>query len=153
MKSISKIICIGLVAVMAFSCSKKTDDRDITDTDGVGKYELMVDGVALEGVEVTNGAVIGIRTISIEADDLYLGILLAEEDFVAGKTFNVGDEGLLPPTIEYDFDGDGEDEVLLGFDGTIKVVSTDRIELNINFSDFMSVDEGKRNVTGYISSK
>lgn len=139
------VISLLLAFTTTFTTSCGKDNTDVSDTDEKGTFSLTIDGTKQEGTKVFSGAAIGIRTISAENSSIELGILLDEEKFVSGATFelvggmsylNIGSIGAMPKS------------------GTIKVVSTSKIELsNCVFTQYTAQTSTDISVSGYISSK
>lgn len=138
---------VGLAAVILLftvnlltSCS----GTDVSDSDENGKFSLTINGAKYEGTEVFNGAAMGIRTISAENSSMEMGVLLNEEAYKAGTTFDLSTNSLSYLKV------DGK--TALPKSGTIKVISISKIEiLNGVFHD--GVGGNDITVTGYISSK
>lgn len=138
---------IGLaMLVVLFSTTLLTScgKTDTSDGDEKGKFSLTIDGTKQEGTEVFNAATIGIRTISAKNSSIDLGILLTEEDYKAGATFNLSTSSLSYLKV-------GE-ATALPKSGTIKVVSISKIEIN-NSIFYDAQNDKDITVTGYISSK
>ena len=137
---------VGLAAIILLftvslitSCGK----TDVSDGDEIGAFSLTIDGTKYDGTKVFNGAAIGIRTISAENSSMEIGILLNEEDYKAGATFDLSTNSM--SFIKVD------DAAALPKSGTIKVVSTSRIEITSGI--FYDAQNDKDiTVIGYISS-
>jgi len=138
---------IGLAAVILLftvslitSCGK----TDVSDGDEKGVFSLTIDGAKYEGTEVFNGAAIGIRTISAENSLMEIGILLNEEDYKAGASFDLSKTSLSYLKVN--------GKTAMPKSGTIKVVSISKIEIVAGvFND--GVGGNDITVTGNISSK
>ena len=138
---------VGLAAVIllfAVSLITSCGKTDVSDGDEVGIFSLTIDGTKYDGTKVFNGAAIGIRTISAENSSMEIGILLNEEDYKAGATFDLSTNGLSFVKVG--------DVSALPKSGTIKVISISRIEI---IAGIFYDAQGDKDITitGYISSK
>jgi len=131
---------VVLVSTTLFTSCGKTDTSD---SDEKGKFSLTIDGTIEEGTEVFNAAAIGIRTITAKNATIDLGILLNEDDYKAGATFD-----LATNSMSYLKAGN---KTGLPKSGTIKVVSISRIEI-INGVFYDVANDADITITGYISS-
>ncbi len=138
---------VGLAAViLLFTVSLITScgNTDVSDGDEIGAFSLTIDGTKYDGTKVFNGAAIGIRTISAENSSMEIGILLNEEDYTAGASFDLSANSMSYLKVG--------DVTALPKSGTIKVISTSRIEIT---SGIFYDAQGDKDITitGYISSK
>jgi len=139
---VSLFLIIGVATLS--SCGKGTD---LSDKDKVGKFELTINGVKETGTNVFTGAALELRTISADNGDIYLTVLINENDFNAGSEIT-GALSTLKITKE-----DGA-SYLLGT-GVIKVISKSKIEFkNCVFAGAdKDGNPAIKTVNGYISSK
>jgi len=151
MKQVSMIILSALFVLTISSCSKDDSAEEIINK---GDFSISLDGTKFEGSSVTNGAVIGVRTIEASNSNFIFRVIITDGLFDAGKTFDLAlDKSEIAPQIVVDLDNDGTDENLWGLTGTIKVISKNKIEIDgIFYKDFVITNTPIK-VTGFILSE
>ena len=139
---ISMFLIVGMS--MVTSCGKITG-TDVSDSDEVGKFELTIDGKKETGTKVFTGAVIGIRTVSAENEDMTIAFLFDESEFTSGNSI----ENSSLSTIERKDKPGG-----IMTSGKIKVISKSKIELiDVIFTETGESSVELVKVSGFISSK
>ncbi len=153
MKKVTIQFLAFLTAVFFFTACEK-DGTDIKDGDEEGKFEITVNGVKYEGTTVVNGAVMGIRTVTAECSGFYFGVIINEDLFTVGTTFDLDIDGAeIQPVITIGEEDSGNEESYFATKGTIKVVSDTKIEIDGSFYMGWSESNPEQVVKGYISSK
>jgi len=139
---ISMFLIVGMS--MVTSCGKITG-TDVSDSDEVGEFELTIDGKKETGTKVFTGAVIGIRTVSAENENMKIAFLFDESEFTSGNSI----ENSSLSTIERK---DKPGGIMTA--GKIKVISRSKIELiDVIFTETGESSVELVKVSGYISSK
>ena len=138
----SRLAFIAIVLLFTTSIITSCGKTDTSDGDEKGNFSLTIDGVKYDGTEVFNAAAVGVRTISAKNTSMELAVLLNEEDFKPGATFD------LKGGLSYLKLGTSTS---LPTSGTIKVVSISKIEIDAIFYDAQADKDYA--VTGYVSSK
>ena len=155
MKSNRTILAVMLVVVSAlFSTScKKSDLVDISDSDQVGKFEITMDGKKYTGTEVFSGAVMAIRTINAKALPFEFNLLCDNTNFSGGGLYKLGQGDATIVTISLGVNNDGQEILYYGLEGSVKIISDSKIEINGSFYSDMLATNVAHKVTGSVSSK